>query len=254
MKKTLGVLVAGLATAVAFASVDNVVVSFSTPGPDKYADGTQVLDGECYALVYTPKGSAFAGINADGTAAGDSRVMLTAPVAKGGKCPNIMFQVDGDYVSANDLEDGLWGVYVLDTRKFSKDETKGTETVVGVGALDADGTASIVNGYGATSAAGTGVIISTGTTGAVAVQAKSEVPNAGKDLTIQHMEVKTDGNVYITVKGALSCMQYAISSGDKPGNIEADAASTTAYGDANGEAILIAPAKGGSQFFQVNRK
>jgi len=253
MKKTLGILVAGLATAVAFAGADNVVVSFSTPGPDKYADGTQVLDGECYALVYTPKGSTFAGINADGTAAGDSKVVLTAPVAKGGKCPNIMFQIDEGYVAANKMTTGSWGVYVMDTRRFATDETTGAQKVVGVGALDADGTASVVNGYGATSAASGEKIVSAGTSGAVAVKTTSGVPEAGKDLAIQKMEVK-GGNVYITVTGALSCMQYAISSGDKPDGIKADAGSTTAYGDANGEAVLVAPAKGGSQFFQVNRK
>ena len=47
--------VAGLAVA-SFAAVDDTLISFSTPGPDKYADGTDVLAGECYALVWSKDG------------------------------------------------------------------------------------------------------------------------------------------------------------------------------------------------------
>ena len=50
MKKTIAALFA-VASAAVFAG--DLLISFSTPGPDKYADGTQVLDGEYYSLVYT---------------------------------------------------------------------------------------------------------------------------------------------------------------------------------------------------------
>ena len=50
-----------------FAGITDYVATFSTPGPDRYADGTVVADGECYALVWSPKGSTFAGFSADGT-------------------------------------------------------------------------------------------------------------------------------------------------------------------------------------------
>ena len=52
MKKTIAVLFA-IASAAAFAGMNDLIVSFSTPGPDKYADGTEVKVGECYSLVYT---------------------------------------------------------------------------------------------------------------------------------------------------------------------------------------------------------
>ena len=38
MKKTIAVLFA-IASAAAFAGMNDLIVSFSTPGPDKYADG-----------------------------------------------------------------------------------------------------------------------------------------------------------------------------------------------------------------------
>ena len=44
-------LAAVLLCAGAFAAQNDALVSFSTPGPDKYADGTTVLDGEYYAIV-----------------------------------------------------------------------------------------------------------------------------------------------------------------------------------------------------------
>lgn len=65
-----------------FAGITDYVATFSTPGPDRYADGTVVADGECYALVWSPKGSTFAGFSADGTTVSSAdRVVLAAPLA-----------------------------------------------------------------------------------------------------------------------------------------------------------------------------
>ena len=94
MKKILISAFAAVASAAVFAGMNNVVISFSTPGPDRYSDGTDVEDGECYALVWTPAGAEFAGIGANGKASGDSKVVLAAPVAKDKKCPSIMFEID----------------------------------------------------------------------------------------------------------------------------------------------------------------
>ena len=85
MKKlTLTMAVAGLALA-SLAAVNDTLISFSTPGPDTYLDGTTVQDGECYALVWSQDG-VFEGVKADGTAVdANDRVVLVAPVAKGGR-------------------------------------------------------------------------------------------------------------------------------------------------------------------------
>ena len=114
-KSVLFVMSAALAFA-ANAAQNDSLVTFSTKGPDKYADGTTVLDGECYALVWTPKGSAGAVVAANGTVQG-GEIVLTAPVAKNGRCPKVVFEVDAGLVASR-YNDGTWNVYLLDTRRY----------------------------------------------------------------------------------------------------------------------------------------
>ena len=105
------VLLAGAATA----GIEDMVLRFSTSGPDRYADGTVVADGECYALVWSPAGKAFSGFNADGTAASpDDCVVLAAPLAQNGKCRDAFFQVPAAEYA--ELEGGEWAVCLVDTR------------------------------------------------------------------------------------------------------------------------------------------
>jgi len=150
MKKIMFALgVIGLSVA-ALAAVNDSLLMFSTPGPDKYADGSAVLDGECYALCYVTDAAAFA-IKADGTAAAGGEVLLTAPVAKDGKCPNLIYVVPAE--KAESLTGGSYAVYLLDTRVA---KAEGGYAVAGV---TADGKAAVVNGAGAVAeggAAGTG--------------------------------------------------------------------------------------------------
>lgn len=125
MKKlTLMMGVAGLALA-SLAAVNDTLISFSTPGPDTYLDGTTVRDGECYALVWSQDG-VFEGVKDDGTAVdANDRVVLVAPVAKDGRCPDLVYQVAA--ATAEALKGGRYGVYLLDTRR-----TVAGETVVGL--------------------------------------------------------------------------------------------------------------------------
>ena len=133
MKKLMMTVgVAGLAWA-SFAAVNDTLISFSTPGPDTYLDGTTVQDGECYALVWSADG-VFEGVKADGTAVDpNDRVVLVAATAKNGRCPNMIYQIDADEAKA--LAGGQYGVYLLDTRR-----TVNGATTVGLnketGALD----------------------------------------------------------------------------------------------------------------------
>ena len=253
MKKSVIAGFACLMSAAVFAGMNNVLVTFSTPGPDTYADGSLVLDGECYALVHTPSGSTFAGINADGTAAGDSTVVIAAPVAKNHKCPIITFQVDEDYANAKGYTNGTWGVYLLDTRRYKADENgviltdeKGDKIVDSVGG-------STVNGYGSVKTL-SNVNMASGSAGsAVSVTTTSEAPASAGNLKIN--DIKFIGNnVYIYVTGSLSCMSYELKSGDTPGELAAPADGKAQYGADEGEMIIVTPKKPGAQFFRVNRK
>ena len=139
MKKLMTMIGAvGLAFA-ATAAIDDALLTFSTVGPDKYSDGTTVLDGECYALVWTADGATFGGIAADGTAVAETdEIVLVAPVATGGHCPNVLFQIPAAQVDKG----GTFGVYLLDTRVKAEDGT------VAPAGLKANGKPNLVNGYG----------------------------------------------------------------------------------------------------------
>ena len=78
-----------LGSVFAYGSMQDKLARFSTPGPDCYTDGTIVMDGECYALVWSPAGTTFSGFNADGTAASSrDRVVLAGELAQDGRCPD----------------------------------------------------------------------------------------------------------------------------------------------------------------------
>ena len=254
MKKSMVAVIAGLVSAAVFADVSDIVtVSFSTPGPDRYADGEQVLDNECYALVWTPEGAEFAGINADGTAVAPSKVALKAAVAAGGKCPNVNFQIDSAYIKAvTEDKAGTWGVYLLDTRKYATDEN-------GVVLTDAAGKKIVesvggkaVNGYGSVATLTGGDMSSGAASGAVSVTSASATPAGASNLKINDIKFVGD-NVYLYVSGSLSCLQYGVQAGDKPNELSA-ADDKVQYGNDSGEMIIIRPKKPGAQFFKVNRK
>ena len=81
MKKSLIVILAAAAFPL-LAGQDNLLATFSTKGPDCYADGTVVKDGECYALVWTHTNAVFQGITVDGKAVGsqdENRVLCIVP-------------------------------------------------------------------------------------------------------------------------------------------------------------------------------
>ncbi len=92
-------------------------VGYSSTGIDRYADGTPVADGECYALVFTKPGSGFAGFKADGTLVNPKADSLAVvmPLAKDGRCPATAIILPDDYIEqhAGDLR----AVYLLDTRR-----------------------------------------------------------------------------------------------------------------------------------------
>jgi len=101
MKKTIAALLA-IASAAAFAGMDDLLISFYTPGPDKYADGTEVQVGECYSLVGTD-------------AEGKTEIVLNYQTLTAGKCSPVVYMVDKDTASKY-VE---WSVYLTDTRDFA---------------------------------------------------------------------------------------------------------------------------------------
>jgi len=253
MKKVLVSAFAAAMSATVFAGMGNVTIMFSTPGPDTYSDGTPVLDGERYALVWTPNGEEFGGINTDATAAGGSKVAVSAPVATGGHCPNVMFQVDEEYAAAN-YKGGSWSVVLLDTRKFKLNED-GTPQLDELGnrVVATWGAKGFSNGYGVI---GNAVANAAGFQSTGGVAAASGTPAADiPDPVVKGISFDGD-NVLVTVESTSPALKYGLVSGDTPDKVDTEVAGKAAssYGSASSEIVLIKAKKSGGEFFKVNAK
>lgn len=239
----LSVLVASMRL---FAGVDDTCISFSTTGPDRYADGTVVLDGECYALVWSEDGK-FDGFAADGTPIdAKDRIVLCAPVARNGRCPRVLFQISA--AQASELSVGRYAIYLLDTR-VSRD---GTLETSGFGV----GTPALVNGSGAASvpvaAAGADVHVSTaepaGGSGVVA-ETVALAPAGRIQPRIKGMKIEGD-KVFLTVENLKGYMR--VQSGPDISAPTMTGAATTTSGGSE-DVILVAPKSGSSGFYKVIR-
>lgn len=154
----------------AFADAANTLITFSTPGPDTYADGTTVKDGEIYALVWSADGN-FDGFTANGEATDPSdKVIFKSALAKGGKCPLTLFQIDSKVAP----QGGEYAVYLLDTRAgnglvtgaaVAKTFAKGASATANIAAVDTDNT---VDADGNTVAVVSGGAAITGASDAIA--------------------------------------------------------------------------------------
>ena len=244
MKRLMTMLgVAGLAVA-SFAAVDDTLISFSTPGPDKYADGTDVLPGEVYALVWSADGQ-FDGIKADGTTVDPAdKVVLLAGVAKQGAngmcCPPLLYQVDAELAAT--LANGVYAVYLLDTRVTAADGA------VAVGGVDENGKLKAVNSYGSvsgdtTAAAGTASITKAATTAVGGASVATLVEVEAPVITA----IKPNGTkITISASGLSPVVDYKVVTGAKPGEI---AKELDASADAKGNFTFEKPADGA--FFKV---
>ena len=128
-----------LCAVAAVAAEGDAWLSFGTAGPDAYADGAPVLDGESYALVWTAN-ETFGGLAADGSpaVAGD-RLIVSAPLAKDGRCPETLFQISRKTAEA--LAEGTYGIVLLDTRVASAGGATNLAPRVG-------GKPTMLNGWG----------------------------------------------------------------------------------------------------------
>lgn len=238
-----------------FAAQNDLLVSFSTKGPDTYADGSTVIDGECYALVWTPNNVASATIAADGTAEDGAQIVLVAPIAKNGRCPKVVYRVDAKRVETEFAKGkGNWSVYLLDTRKYSYDDDG--NQVVTLAGVKPDGNVKLVNAStrvsDATLKAGTGENVSLASNVASKADIGSALPADVPQPTIVGIEVK-GGNVYVTVENAASYLAYDLETGDTPDAVN-ESVNNPRTGEDDGTVVLVAPAKEGGAFFRVNRK
>ena len=252
----------------AFASIDDKVLKFSSSGPDRYADGSIVVDGECYALVWSPKGRSFAGFNADGTPISPvDRVVLAASLAQGGRCRDTIFQIPAE--EYEELEGGEWAVCLVDTRRANgvpagvKDSMPlrvNRWGVVNGGVKESPTGISklrLASSSGAKSGSTTGGTRSGASEGGTAVQPVranrlSAVPPNLAPPRITAIEVG-DGEVWLAVEGTAPYLDYTIISGETPSNLKEDYFSEVVEGDDGGEIAIGTVQSVKRRFFKVKR-
>lgn len=173
-------LIAAAASSAIAADANSKLIKFSTAG-DTYADGTAVLDGERYALCWSPN-ETFSGINVatwKGLADGDE-VIRVVSCAKDGKCPLTIFVLDGDEVKTT----GNYFVALLDTRVSA---TQLSATV--------DGKPATVNGAAEAVATGTYGVAKAETSAptvdqfGVAVPASLEIVTTGENAIVKVVNI-----------------------------------------------------------------
>lgn len=207
MKKTVVTVLSGLMGMAAVAGQASLLVRFSSSGPDRYADGTVVADGETYALVWTADGATFAGLTADCKPVDtSSKVVLFAPFAKDGRCPPMLFQIPEEM--SNDYAGGRFSICLLDTRVARIANADGT-TGYRLSERGADGRPLTVNAFGAAGEVqGASGVVKSGAISLadVGVYSKIESPK------IVSIEPK-GGRVRLVVDGMSGAADYFVSSG-----------------------------------------
>lgn len=258
MKKLIMMVAGAMATVFAFAAEQNDVrVTFWSKGPDQYKDGSTVVDGELYALVWTKAGASFAGFKADGSLVDDanSQVVAAGPWAKGGRCKPILHLVAAAQASA--FARGTYDLVFLDTRN--------ADGTVSAPERDEEGSVklSVVNGCTSVASA-TGAAegsASMSAAGGIVIETASAVPTGVPQPEITGLEmVNVNGEqmMKLTVKNTVPFLRYKGAEVD----LSADAESAGQDGGvpANGassvdqEVEVLVPAKGKQGFFKVTRQ
>ena len=245
MKKTALLFAAAAMSAGVFASPN--WVKFSSVGPDTYADGTPVLDGEVYALTFTTNES-FGGFNANGTpiVKGDRVIGLSA-IAKDQHCPTVMYMLVDE--NANLPENGKFFVYLLDTR-IREANAEGVVTTR-VGGLTEEGTLAAVNGYDAP------VAVAKGSRYVATEAATTAVASAVPANTVQPVikAIKVEGaKVVVTVGQTVPFLQYGITAGETPSQLTETELVPAVNGTDDGDITLIVNDPKKNRFFKVTRK
>ena len=222
---------------------DSVLLWFKTKGsePDKYADGTQVKEGERYALVWTKNGEKFEGITVEGRAVNEetSKVWIGAKGAtRAGKCPKSALELERSEKERL-AKEGTFRVCLLDTRRADGEP----------GGLEAG-----VNAYGDSSDVS---LAGKGDGSTTSVEANAVASRASNDDKMPQPKIRSielkDGYVYLTVESTSRKMRYGVKAGRAPSAL-ADGFETEVK-DGSDEGTIVLRAKSGEngRFFKVGR-
>lgn len=249
MKNLFAGIFAMLALGAMAAECNDTTIYVWTNGPDMYADGTKVLDGERYALCWSA--GEFAGFKADGSLVNAEDVVIEiASLAKDGKCRDYIYAIP--YEISQLLNGGNFSLWLLDTRVFAEDGTvsfakqEGSKVSVIAGAAKVGATIKIQSTSGKPAL-----------DDAEIKTAATVVPENAPSPVVKSINVdKAAGLVYIEVANTVPFISYDLASGDKPGALEKGKAVHPVSGAATADATitLIKPVKEGGELISVGRK
>ena len=235
-----------LCSVFSYGSMQDKLARFSTPGPDCYTDGTIVMDGECYALVWSPAGTTFSGFNADGTAASSrDRVVLAGELAQDGRCPDAVFQIPAKMYEA--LAGGEWAVCLVDTRVRNGKPLRVNRWGIISGGVNITDAASARPRLAAATPGGTRSSASVARANNL-----SAVPPNLAPPQITAIEV-ADGEVWLGVDGTVPYLDYTIISGETPNNLKPDYFAEVVEGNGRSEIAIGTPESPKRRFFKVKR-
>ena len=250
MKKLVMLMAAALmATSLFAGSPDDVCIYVKTTGVDTYKDGTPVLDGEVYALVWMPQGAAFGGICADGTLVDpkDNTLLAMFPRARQSRLPICSVQVSA--LEMMTYRTGVFELHVLDTRTADGRAVSGFDK--------ATQKATAINGFNSVATMDAQASIASCTLGVSApirVDMTSAVPADAPQPVITAVRMEKDVMV-ITVKGTAAYLHYNAAT-VAPGSAASEKAAQPVDGAATVEdSIEIrVPAKENTGLFKVVRE
>ncbi len=253
MKKLAIATIAAIAALTGICGEQNDMrVLFNTKGPDTYKDGSAVLDGEFYALVWSPAGMVFGGFKADGSLVNEADELVAAvPFAKGGRLPLTKKQVSAADVAH--YAAGSFAVILLDTRKADGTLAEAAE-------VDGKKAPAAVNGWETAEVASAGdaaLYAALDVPAGIRLENASAIPDDAPKPVITG--VRKEGDFLIlTVKGTAAYLRYNIAGGETPDAIGSEgkaAAAADGAADEDTEIELKVPvdANAKSGFFKVIR-
>ncbi len=202
MKKTLS-MVSGLLLALSVFGVEEglkqLTLAISTPGPDTYADGTPVLVGESYLLVYVNQGATFQGLYMDGTLVDpeNNKIAIKARAVEGAKCGYTPIQYPAELFPAG----GSWVLVVLDSRTADGAVgglVAGQGTGVATVAVSAQSTSLNAVGAGTTALSATEPALALANTPAPEITAVQPKSGGAVDVRFKNFSDKSLYNVQST--------------------------------------------------------
>ncbi len=234
-------------------------LAFSTTGPDKYADGTPVLEDEVYALVWVKSGVEFQGITAKGELV-NSDESQNKLVAAGG-----LAEVDKNgnsycpltYATLDDKDaalkySGTFQLFLLDTRVTKTvekaDGSYTTETTVS--GINGDGSFASLNSYTSLGEAATEVAAATAEGAVASTVDESAIPAP----VIKDIKPVGNSQVLITITKTVPYVQYALAAGKTPGELTEKIGGVNGAATEDGEINIFVEDTGDNRFFKVNRK